>query len=106
MSRWSAYKIGQSVGSAGADSDMILRDEEHASGARITLKRVGSYISITCDVYGWINHTRFFESAPEAQREYALMKSSLGNIVENVLSADQNKLKIWEAITEFVRRFP
>jgi hypothetical protein len=106
MSSWSAYRVGQNVGSASADGDMILRDEEHVSGARVTLKRVGSYISVTCNVYGWMNHTRFFDSVPEAQREYAVMKSTLGNIVENILSPDQNNLKMWEAITEFVRRFP
>jgi hypothetical protein len=106
MSRWSAYKTGQSAGRASAGGDTVLRDEEHTSGARVTLKRGGSYISVTCNVYGWMNHTRFFESVPEAQREYALMKSSLGNIVENILSADQNNLKMWEAITEFVRQFP
>jgi hypothetical protein len=53
-----------------------------------------------------MDHTRFFGSITEAQREYVLMKSSLGNMVENILSADKNNLKMWEAIAEFVRRFP
>jgi hypothetical protein len=34
------------------------------------------------------------------------MKPSLANMVENILSAGESNLKMWEAIAEFVRRFP
>jgi hypothetical protein len=106
MSSWLEYNGGQSIGSVGAEGGAILRDEEHVSGARITLKHGSSYVSVSCNVYGWMDHTRFFNSITEAQREYALMKSSLANMVENILSAGKNDLKMWEAIAEFVRRFP
>jgi hypothetical protein len=106
MSSWYAYDDGRSVGSVGAEGGVILRDEEHEAGARVTLKRGSSYVSVSCNVYGWMDHTRFFGSVTEAQREYILMKSSLGNMVENVLLAGKSDLKMWEAIAEFVRRFP
>jgi hypothetical protein len=106
MSSWFAYDDGRSIGSMGAEGGVILRDEEHEAGARVTLKRGSSYISVSCNVYGWIDHTRFFSSVTEAQREYVLMKSSLGNMVENILLAGKSDLKMWEAIAEFVRRFP
>ena len=106
MSNWFAYDDGRSIGSVNAEGGVILRDEEHASGARVTLKRGSSYISVSCNVYGWMDHTRFFGSVTEAQREYILMKSSLGNMVENILLAGKSDLKMWEAIAEFVRRFP
>ena len=106
MSSWFAYNDGRSIGSLSAEGGVILRDEEHASGARVTLKRGSSYISVSCNVYGWMDHTRFFGSITDAQREYTLMKSSLGNMVENILSAGKSNLKMWEAIAEFVRRFP
>jgi hypothetical protein len=106
MSSWLSYNSGQSIGSVGAEGGAILSDEEHVSGARITLKRGSSYVSVSCNVYGWMDHTRFFGSITEAQREYPLMKSSLGNMVENILSAGKSDLKMWEAIAEFVRRFP
>jgi hypothetical protein len=106
MSRWFAYNGGRSVGSVSAEGGVILRDEEHDSGARVTLKRESRFISVSCNVYGWMDHTRFFSSVTEAQREYGLMKSFLGNMVENILTADKNNLKMWEAIAEFVRRFP
>jgi hypothetical protein len=53
-----------------------------------------------------MDHTRFFGSLTEAQREYLLMKPSLANMVENILAAGKSDLKMWEAIADFVRRFP
>ena len=106
MSSWFAYKGGRSIGSVGAEGGEILRDEEHEAGARVTLKRGSSYVSVSCNVYGWMDHTRFFGSVADAQREYALMKSSLTDMVENILLAGGSDLKMWEAIAEFVRRFP
>jgi hypothetical protein len=106
MSSWLEYDDGRSIGSVGAEGGVILRDEEHESGARVTLKRGSSYISVSCNVYGWMDHTRFFGSLTEAQREYLLMKPSLANMVENILAAGKSDLKMWEAIADFVRRFP
>ena len=105
MSSWFAYNDGRSIGSLSAEGGVILRDEEHASGARVTLKRGSSYISVSCNVYGWMDHTRFFGSIMEAQREFILMRSSVGTMVENILSAGKNDLKMWEAIADFFRRF-
>ena len=85
---------------------MILRDEEHEAGARLTLKRGSNYVSVSCSIYGWMDHTRFFGTVTEAQREYLLMKPSLANMVENILLAGKSDLKMWEAIADFVRRFP
>lgn len=106
MSNWFEYDDGRSIGEVGAEGGEILRDEEHVHGARVTLKRASNYISVSCNVYGWIDHTRFFNSISEAQREYLLMRSSVGNMVENILAAGKGDLKMWEAIAEFVRRFP
>lgn len=106
MSNWFEYDDGRSIGEVGSEGGEILRDEEHVDGARVTLKRGGNYISVSCNVYGWIDHTRFFNSISEAQREYLLMRASVGNMVENILAAGKSDLKMWEAIAEFVRRFP
>jgi len=106
MSNWFEYDDGNSIGSVGAEGGEILRDEEHESGARLTLKRGGSYVSVSCSVYGWMDHTRFFATVADAQREYLLMRPQLANMVENILSAGKGDLKMWEAIAEFVRRFP
>ena len=106
MSNWFAYDNGSTIGSTGAEGGMVLRDEEHELGARLTLKRGGNYVSVSCSIYGWMDHTRFFGSVADAQREYLLMKPPLANMVENILSAGKSDLKMWEAIADFVRRFP
>lgn len=106
MSKWSAYGRGKSIGSVGAEGGVILRDEEHEAGARLTLKRGGGYVSVSCSIYGWMDHTRFFGTVTEAQREYLQMKPPLSNMVENILAAGTSDLRMWKAIADFVRRFP
>jgi hypothetical protein len=106
MSNWFAYDNGETIGKAGSEGGVILRDEEHESGARLTLKQGKTFVSVSCSVYGWMDHTRFFGTMMEAQREYLLMKPTLSNMVENILPEGNSELKMWEAIADFVRRFP
>jgi hypothetical protein len=106
MSKWLAYDEGRSIGKVSTEGGVILLDEEHQQGARITLKRGSGYISISCHIYGWTDHTRFLQSTSEAQRDYAAMKAALGGVVGIIESAGSKDIKVWEAISEFVRRFP
>ena len=106
MSSWFAFDNGRSIGKISTEGGVILRDEEHTKRVRITLKRGSGYISVSCNIYGRMDHTRYFGTVSEAQREYILMKSSLGNMIENVLSAAPKDIQVWEAISQFVRRFP
>lgn len=41
MSGWSSFDEGHSLGTRGSENGIILRDEEHIEGARITLERDG-----------------------------------------------------------------
>jgi len=106
MSDWLAYDGGRSIGKAGAEGGIILRDEEYGSSVRVTLKRGENFISVSCSIYGWMDHTRFFNTLRDALREYRLMKPSLANVVENILPAAKGDIKMWEAVAAFVRRFP
>lgn len=106
MSNWVTYDGGRSIGKTGAAGDLILYDEEHNLGVRITLKRGKTFISVSCNFYGWMDHTRFFNTLSEAEREYRSMKTAIVGMMESLKSASSNKLKGWEAISEFVRRFP
>jgi len=106
MSSWLAYDDGRSIGKVSTEGGVILLDEEHEQGARITLKRGSGYISISCHIYGWTDHTRFFKATTDAQRDYVAMKAALGGVVGVIESAGSKDIKVWEAISEFVRRFP
>jgi hypothetical protein len=106
MSNWVEYKNGNSIGKISAEGGVILRDEEHPHGGRITLKQGKTFISVSCHIYGWIDHTRFFHSVPEAQREFVIMKNKIGSMLDDILGAGKDELKMWEAIADFVRKFP
>lgn len=106
MSNWLPYDNGDSIGKVSAEGGVILRDEEHARGGRVTLKQGKTFISVSCHIYGWMDHTRFFYSLGEAQREYIIMRTLLGSMIENILSAGADEIKMWEAIANFVRKYP
>jgi hypothetical protein len=106
MSNWFVYNDGDTTGGEGTEGGIILRDEEHEQGARLTLKRGESFFAVSCSIRGWMDHTRFFATELEAQREYLSMKPPLANMLENILSNGKGDLKMWEAIADFVRRYP
>lgn len=106
MSNWIPYDQGSSIGKVSAEGGLIMRDEEHPGGARITFKRGGGYISVSCHLYGWMDHTRFFGTTNDAQREYVAMKAALISVLNVINTEGVKDIKIWEAISEFVRRFP
>jgi hypothetical protein len=106
MSNWFAFDDGRSIGGLSAEGGVILFDEEHSSGARITLKRGSGYVSVSANIYGWIDHTLFFTSDMDAQREYRAMRSALDELLDIINTDGIKDIKIWEAISDFVRRFP
>lgn len=106
MNNWVDYDNGRSIGTSGAEGGVILRDEEHKNGARITLKHGSNYISVSCNIYGRMDHTRFFGTLNEAQREYLSMRTALAEMIEKTLTPEAKDIKVWEAISQFVRRFP
>ena len=81
---WASFDDGATLGQAGSEGGVVLRDEEHPLGARITLEQGGTIapFSITCGVYGLLMHTRFFEAQAEGEREYDAMKLGLVKVAE------------------------
>jgi hypothetical protein len=110
---WSAFDSGKSIGTLGSESGVIVRDEEHSDGARITLERNAKVapFAITCGVYGWLVHTRFFGIEQKAQAEFDLMSAELGKIllmipVTSGPEVDAKSRSVTDAISKFVKRFP
>ena len=83
-SAWYVVDDGATLGQSGSEGGMILRDEEHPLGARITLEQGGAIapFSITCGVYGLLLHTRFFANQAEGEQEYEAMKPGLVEVAE------------------------
>jgi hypothetical protein len=110
---WYPFDNGKSIGQRGSESGNIVRDEEHGDGARITLERdaLTAPFAITCGIYGWMVHTRFFGAESEAQSEFENMRSALSRIISTIpLTTDpelgSKSRGVSEAISEFVGRFP
>ena len=110
---WYAFQNGATVGQSGSESGIVIRDDEFSGGARITAERGGqaSPFSITCGVYGWMVHTRFFGAEVEMMSEYERMREALASIVEIIpIDSDPNvearSREVGKAIAGFVERFP
>jgi hypothetical protein len=108
---WKPFEDGATFGQPGSEGGVIVRDEEHAAGARATLERdCGSAPwTVTCGVYGWFFHTRFLGS--EAEAEFPAMLAGLAAILDGIPRADDPEAgskmgAVSEAIERFVARFP
>jgi hypothetical protein len=110
---WLQFDGGSSIGQNGSEEGVILLDDEHQIGARITLERDGvtAPFAITCGIYGWMVHTHFLGDEAEARETFERMKVDLTHIMD-LIPAEQDpdliaKVKtVSEAIASFVRSYP
>jgi hypothetical protein len=105
---WYSYDDGKTIGSRGSEGGTVIRDEEHADGARITLECDTIHqvpFAITCGIYSWMVHTRFFADEPTALNAFDEMKRSISSILA-MLVGEIDSDTVSEAIDEFVERYP
>lgn len=110
---WHPFDQGSTIGTQGSESGVIVLDEEHPDGARITLERSASVapIAITCGIYGWFFHTRFLGDEAEAKSAFEEMKTALAQILaipdENRDAApDELRDRYIKSINDFAEKFP
>lgn len=103
---WQQFNKGSTIGARGSEDGIIVADEEHELGARLTLERGCRRIpfAITCAVYGAMVHTVYSTSEAAASSLMAEMKGELERILELRQSAEANAVQA--AISEFVQRYP
>lgn len=82
---WHSFDNRASLGQEGSECGIIVQDEAHRDGARITLERDASAapFAITCGIYGLFVHTAFAADEPEAFEKYAAMKDRLDGIISS-----------------------
>jgi hypothetical protein len=108
---WHPFANGGTVGRPGSEEGTIMRDEEYSLGARISLERqcrVAPF-AITCGVYGWMMHTRYFSSQFEAETQYQAMKSALAMLLEvakKTAEIDGGRQVLTAGVSKFVEMFP
>lgn len=110
-SSWHSFEDGSTLGQTGSEQGVIVHDEEHSLGARITLERAvrTAPFAITCGIYGWMLHTRFFDSQDEAQTQYEAMKNALAALLEaaeKTAEIDGGHQVLMEGVSKFVEQYP
>lgn len=110
MSDWYSFKDGGSIGQIGSEGGRILGDEEHSDGARVTLEHVRkNRFTITCGIYGWMVHTRFFDSETAALIGFDETKVELSKILALIPVSDEasdvSMRVATNAIADFVDRY-
>jgi len=80
---WLPIIGGETIGTRGSEEGVIVLDEEHPSGARVTLERGGCTApwSVTCGVYGAFMHTAFASCEADGRAKYSDMKAALEEIM-------------------------
>lgn len=106
MNKWQPYNHGRTIGVQSSAGGKITVDEEHPLGARITIKQGNDFVAVSSLISGKIDHTRFFNDMKAAKHEYQIMQKELGKIVDSIASAKTADIKMWEAISGYVTRFP
>jgi len=106
---WHPYEDGQTVGEKGSEDGVIVLDDAHDDGARITIECDGSVApwSITCGISGWTAHTRFFPKESQARSECEEMKVAISAILDAISqSAPSDSNNVVSLIEQFVEQFP
>ncbi len=83
MSSWEPFEGGRTLGEHGSEGGIILCDEAHEAGARITLEQPGwsAPFAVTCGIYGLFVHTAFAQDKATAVGKYEAMKQQLDEII-------------------------
>lgn len=110
-SSWRPFEEAATLGLPGSEEGIVVRDEEHFLGARITLERAPTVapFAITCGIYGWMMHTCFFSSEAEAESQYDLMKNSLSTLLEaaeQTAHVDGGRQVLMDGVEEFLGEYP
>lgn len=100
---WHPFENGGTLGASGSEEGAILRDEEHARGARITLERdtINAPFAITCGIYGSMCHTAFASGEQEANQKYDEMKTWLDQMLADDVTEDGYLNRLQEFVYKF-----
>jgi hypothetical protein len=103
---WNPCENGSTTGSEGG---VILRDEEHDAGARITLEECGHPpFAITCGIYGVMVHTAFAASEVEANDACDAMKADIEMLLDlwpDEAAEPEAKNRFYDAVSAFANKY-
>lgn len=95
--QWIRFDEGKSLGQKGSEEGKIIRDEENALGARVTLEEKGNTApySITLGIYGLMFHTQFFSTRDQGQKCFELFKNKIELIIDHHSAGELERDSNW-----------
>lgn len=98
---WAKIKGENTIGTKGSEGGIIVKDEEHILGARITLEKCGDIApySITVGVYGLFCHTVFMGTSEDGEAIFKNIKAE----IDGYLNDSENVGNDW--VENFVNRY-
>lgn len=106
---WTPCENGSTIGTAGSEGGVILRDEEHEMGVRITLEECGHPpFAITFDIHGMMGHTAFAATETEAGDAYEAIKDGIESLLDLLPDTDAEpevKQRFHEAVSALTSRY-
>jgi len=110
---WRLVEEGRTLGLGGTEGGIVVRDEEHPAGLRLTLEEdpARSFYSVTCGVVGWLVHSRFFDNEAAAHAAWDEMKPALLELVVQLPTGGAKPLEpatraAGAKLGAFMARFP
>ena len=110
---WEPFDTGGTIGQEGSENGTIIRDEEHlrVRASLLSAPTPTAQFAITCGVYGWMVHTRFFSIKADAFAQFEAIKGALPEIIATIPAtddpdADAKIQGISEALKLFIQRYP
>jgi len=99
---WNSYDNGTTLGTEGSENGIIVKDEEHSDGARITLEKEahGVPYAITCGIYGLFVHTVYCSDIESSMKQYENMKKDIEKIL-----IELNDDNMSDLLDEFVNKY-
>ena len=92
----------------GTEGGVIVRDDVHDDGARITLEKLAgeTNYAITCGIYDWMVHTRFFNTKLAAYHAFEAMKNDMDAIIAAIpLKNDPERERKMDVASQTMSRF-
>ena len=96
---WLPFEAGRTIGTLGSESGIILLDEEHLNGARLTLEKssVNAPYAITIGIYGLLFHTIFFSDLEKSEVRFNLLKQNIEPILTHLSVEEIDRKDGWRS---------
>lgn len=100
---WHLVDNGLTIGTNGSENGVIIKDEQHEFGARITLEKIiagdDEYFAITCGVYGVFFHTVYCSNSEQIEK-YENIKQDIDKLLKKL-----NYDNASELVKEFIDKY-